>query len=118
LAAQGSFEKYERKSKREHFLDAMNEVVPCSRLLALVEPQYPKAGKGRRPMGLEIMLHAYFAQQWFNLSDPGVEDARYDSFALIWVWQWCLTRPPFCASVTYSNDITWAARYWMKSITI
>ena len=82
LAAQSSFEKYGRKSKREQFLDAMNKVVPWAVLLALVEPHYPKAGNGRRPVGLEIMLRAYFVQQWFNLSDPGVEDALYDSPAL------------------------------------
>ena len=82
LAAQTSFEKYGRKSKREHFLDAMNKVVPWSRLLALVEPHYPKAGNGRRPVGLEVMLRSYFVQQWFNLSDPGLEDALYDSPAL------------------------------------
>src|SRR5277367_4176876 len=82
LAAQASFEKYGRKSKREQFLDEMNEVVPWAGLLALVEPHYPKAGNGRRPVGLEIMLRAYFVQQWFNLSDPGVEDALYDSPSL------------------------------------
>src|ERR1035437_1907494 len=82
LAAQTSFEKYGRKSKREHFLDAMNKVVPWSRLLALVEPHYPKARNGRRPVGLEVMLRSYFVQQWFNLSAPGLEDALYDSPAL------------------------------------
>jgi IS5 family transposase len=75
LAAQSSFE-------REQFLDEMNKVVPWSRLLALAEPHYPKAGNGRRPVGLEVMLRAYFVQQWFNLSDPGLEDALYDSPAL------------------------------------
>jgi IS5 family transposase len=58
LAAQSSFEKYGRKSKREQFLDEMNKVVPWSGLLALVEPHYPKAGNGRRPVELEIMLRA------------------------------------------------------------
>ncbi len=28
------------------------------------------------------MLRIYFLQQWFNLSDPGVEEALYDSAAL------------------------------------
>jgi IS5 family transposase len=72
LAGQASFEKYGRKSKREQFLDEMDQVVPWARLLALVEPHYPKEGNGRRPAGLEVMLRAYFMQQWFNLSDPGV----------------------------------------------
>jgi len=38
LASQMSFAKYGRKSKRELFLDQMNQVVPWSELLALVEP--------------------------------------------------------------------------------
>lgn len=82
LASQASFEKFGRKGKRELFLDQMEQVVPWSELLALVEPHYPKAGKGRQPVGLAIMLRTYFLQQWFNLSDPGMEEAFYDSPAL------------------------------------
>ena len=82
LAAQAGFEKYGRKSRRELFLDEMEQVVPWSDLELLVEPHYPKAGKGRRPVGLGIMLRTYFVQQWFNLSDPGVEEALYDSAGL------------------------------------
>jgi IS5 family transposase len=79
LASQGSFEKHGRKSKRELFLDQMEGVVPWVELLALVEPHYPKAGNGRQPVGLSIMLRTYFLQQWFNLSDPGMEEAFYES---------------------------------------
>jgi IS5 family transposase len=64
------------------FLDEMNAIVSWSRLLALVEPHHPQAGNGRCPVGLEIMLRVYFVQQRFNLLDPGVEDALYDSPAL------------------------------------
>ena len=79
LASQASFEKFGRKGKRELFLDQMNQVVPWSELLSLVEPYYPKAGNGRQPVGLEIMLRSYFLQQWFGLSDPGMEEAFYES---------------------------------------
>src|SRR5271167_5195855 len=79
LASQVSFEKHGRKSKRELFLDQMEQVVPWSELLALVAPHYPKAGNGRQPVGLSIMLRTYFLQQWFNLSDPGMEEAFYES---------------------------------------
>jgi IS5 family transposase len=82
FASQVGFEKYGRKSRRELFLDEMNQVVPWSELQALVEPHYAKAGLGRRPVGLGIMLRTYFVQQWFNLSDPGVEEAFYESAAL------------------------------------
>ena len=79
FASQSSFERYGRKSLRELFLDEMELVVPWAELQALIEPHYPKAGNGRRPVGLSIMLRTYFMQQWFNLSDPGVEEALYES---------------------------------------
>ncbi len=79
FGSQAMFQKYGRKSRRELFLDEMERIVPWSALCLLVEPHYPKAGNGRRPVGLEIMLRTYFVQQWFNLSDPGVEEALYES---------------------------------------
>lgn len=82
FASQSVFAKDGRKSRRELFLDEMEQVVPWCELLSLVEPHYPKAGNGRRPVGLAIMLRTYFMQQWFNLSDPGVEEALYESATL------------------------------------
>jgi IS5 family transposase len=79
LASQASFEKFGRRSKREQFLSVMDGVVPWSELEALIEPHYPKAGNGRQPVGLPILLRVYFLQQWFNLSDPGAEEALYES---------------------------------------
>lgn len=66
-------------TKRERFLNEMDQAIPWQRFLSLIEPHYPKAGNGRPPMGLEKMLRIYFLQQWFNLSDPGAEEALYDS---------------------------------------
>jgi IS5 family transposase len=79
LSSQAVFEKYGRKSRRELFLDEMEQVVPWSALESLVRPHYAKAGNGRQPVGLSIMLRTYFVQQWFNLSDPGVEELLYES---------------------------------------
>src|SRR6202051_363325 len=79
LAAQTGFEKYGRKTRREPFLEEIERIVPGAELQALVEPHYPKGENGRPPMGLSIMLRVYFLQQWFNLSDPGAEDALYES---------------------------------------
>lgn len=73
------FERYAKKTRRAEFLEEMELVVPWADLVALVEPHYPKAGNGRRPVGVERMLRMYFLQQWFNLSDPAVEEALYDS---------------------------------------
>jgi IS5 family transposase len=82
LANQASFEKYARPSRREQFLNTMETVVPWSELEALIAPYYPKAGNGRQPVGLSILLRTYFLQHWFNLSDPGAEDALYESAVL------------------------------------
>jgi IS5 family transposase len=82
LASQAVFERYGRKSRRELFLDETEQVVPWSGLQSLVKPHYAKAGNWRRPVGLGIMLRTYFVQQWVNLSDPGVEEALYESAAL------------------------------------
>jgi IS5 family transposase len=107
LASQAIFEKHSRKSKREVFLDQMEQVVPWTELLALVEPHYPKVGNGRKPVGLTIMLRTYFLQQWFNLSDPGwrrpsMTRRRYAALPeWIWVWRPRLTRPRSCASTTF-----------------
>lgn len=82
LASQAGFEKYGRKTRREQFLEEMEQVVPWEEMEQLVFPHYPKAGNGRPPVGLGVMLRIYFLQQWFNLSDPGAEDALYESAVL------------------------------------
>ena len=69
---------------RERFLAEMDAVVPWGRLLALIEPLWPKAGPkgGRPPMPLETMLRVYFLQNWYALSDPMAEETLYDSEAM------------------------------------
>src|SRR6266436_6144908 len=78
LATTG-FERYGKTTRRARFLAEMERVVPWSALCELIEPVYPKPGNGRPPVGVERMLRIYFLQQWFNLSDPAVEEALYDS---------------------------------------
>ena len=60
----------------------MEAVVPWAEFCRLIEPIYPKAGNGRRPAGLERVLRINFLQQGFDLSDPGAEEALYDSRAM------------------------------------
>src|SRR6201991_1261459 len=71
-----------KKTRREEFLEEMDQVVPWPQLLKVIRKHYPKAGNGRPPLGLEKMLRIYFLQQWFNLSDPAMEEALYDSAAM------------------------------------
>lgn len=68
-----------KKTRRERFLAEMDAIIPWHQLIELIAPHYPKAGNGRPPLGLEKMLRIYFLQIWFNLSDPGAEEAIYDS---------------------------------------
>lgn len=78
------FERYGKTTRRAQFLAQMDQVVPWWELEAVVEPLYPKAGEagGRPPMPLACMLRVYFLQLCFNLSDPAVEEALYDSVAM------------------------------------
>jgi IS5 family transposase len=66
-------------TRREQFLAEMDAVIPWARLRALIAPHYPKAGNGRPPRALDMMLRIYFLQQWFALSDPQAEEMLYDS---------------------------------------
>ena len=80
--ARGGFDRYGKMTKRAAFLAEMERVIPWTELCALVDPHYPKPGKGRPPVGLERMLRIHFLQHWFNLSDPGVEEALYESVSM------------------------------------
>lgn len=71
-----------RKTKREAFLDSMNEIIPWSHWIELIRPYYYNKKRGRRPIDIEIMLRMYLMQNWFNLSDEGMEEAIYDSYAM------------------------------------
>ena len=74
------FAAKKKRTKRDVFLAEMVTVVPWAALEAVIEPHYPKVGSkgGRRPFPLVVMLRVYCLQQWYNLSDPGAEEALYD----------------------------------------
>ena len=60
LAIASGFERFARQTRRAEFLSQMELVVPWAELVSLIEPHYPKAGNGRRPIGLERMLRIFF----------------------------------------------------------
>lgn len=81
--SQMSFSDFEyagkrKQTRRERFLAEMDQVVPWTGLLCLIEPFYPKAGGGRKPYPLETMLRIHLLQNWFSLSDPAMEEALYE----------------------------------------
>lgn len=73
---------HKRITKREKFLNMMNEVVPWEEWEATIRPYYPKGERGRPPIGIATMLRVYLVQVWFNMSDEATEDALYDSNAI------------------------------------
>jgi IS5 family transposase len=73
-----AYENKKKKTRREKFLEEMNQVIPWQELLQIINKYYPVAGNGRHPIPMERMLRIYFMQQWCGLSDPAMEDALYD----------------------------------------
>ena len=71
-----------KKTKREEFLDAMDEIIPWPYWVEIIRPYYFNNKRGRKPIGIETMLRMYLMQVWFNLSDEGIEDSIYDSYAM------------------------------------
>ena len=64
-----------KATRRERVLGEMEKVVSWGRLIALIEPCYPKEERGRPPIGIERMLRIYFLAQWYGLADEALEDA-------------------------------------------
>jgi len=81
LSGAKGFEVHGRATRKVEFLARMNTLVPWSEFCALIEPHYPKAGNGRRPIDLELMLRMYLVANWFNLADEACEEALYDMAA-------------------------------------
>jgi transposase, IS5 family len=75
------FEHKTKRTRKREFLDEMNLVVPWSEMVALITPHAParSAKGGRPPFAVATMLRIHFLQQWFNLSDPAMEEALYDT---------------------------------------
>ena len=73
------YQSKKRKTRREVFLERMDGLVPWERLEQRIRPVYPKAGKGRRPYALPVMLRIHCVQLFYNLRDPGMEDLLYEA---------------------------------------
>jgi len=81
--ASAEYAMKKKRTRREKFLAEMERIVPWARLIAVIEPLYPKSGRvGRQPIGVPKMLRMYCLQQWYGLADEALEDALYDSQAL------------------------------------
>jgi hypothetical protein len=93
-ADQGAgFEQYRRPTKRDVFVETMEQIVPWTQLCEVIEPHYPKGQGGRPPIGLERM---HFVQHWFNLAMKPARKRFWaaphcgDSLGLTWGASACL----------------------------
>ena len=116
MQRQGSFAEAEyvgkkKQTRRDKFLAEMEQAVPWSRLVARLVPLYPKGERGRPPIPLERMLRVYFVQQWYALSDEGLEDALYDSQALRGFAGITLNRDPVPDATTVLHFRHWLERH-------
>ena len=73
------YEGKKRTTKREKFLNIMEEIIPWDEWVEFVRPYYPKGERGRPPKEIETMLRMYLLQVWYSLSDEMLEDSIYDS---------------------------------------
>ena len=71
-----------RQTRRERFLRRMEALMPWARLEARIRPVYPTGERGRPPYPLALLLRIHGVQLFYNLSDPAMEDALYDSVAV------------------------------------
>ena len=54
--AELEYDSKKRRTRREIFLEKMEGLIPWQQLEDRIEPFYPKAGRGRRPYPLGVML--------------------------------------------------------------
>jgi transposase, IS5 family len=121
MQRQGSFAEAEyagkkRQTRRDKFLAEMEQAVPWGRLVGRLAPLYPKGERGRPPIGLERMLRVYFVQQWYGLSDEGLEDALYDSQALRGFAGIDLNQDPVLDATTVLHFRHWLERHGLTKV--
>ena len=71
-----------RQTRRAQFLQRMDALIPWARLEQRIRPVYSAGERGRPPYPLSVMLRIHCVQLFYNLSDPAMEDALYDSVAV------------------------------------
>lgn len=104
-----------KKTRKQVFLEQMEQVVPWDALIELIAPYYPEGKTRRPPFSLQTML-AHFMQQWFTLSEPGMEEAFFDpplyrEFSRIDEFDRCPVKAPFCAFATGWRNTSWQSKF-------
>ena len=76
--SEAEFVNKKHKTRREVFLERMETLIPWKRLEKKIAKHYPKGENGRPPYPLAVMLRVHCLQLFYNLSDPGMQDALYE----------------------------------------
>ena len=76
--SEAEFVNKKHKTRREVFLERMDALIPWKRLEKRIAKHYPKGENGRPPYPLAVMLRVHCLQLFYNLSDPGMQDALYE----------------------------------------
>ncbi|MCY3624547.1 MAG: transposase [Candidatus Dadabacteria bacterium] len=74
-----AYKNKKKVTRKQRFLEKMDEILPWELLLEPILSKYPKSRKGRRPVPAKVMLRIYLMQQWYGLSDPAMEESLYDT---------------------------------------
>lgn len=75
-----SFENAKKQTRASVFLEEMDKILLWDKFLKRIDMHYynTKNNLWRKKFDSKLMLKIYFLQQWYNLSDPAMEDAIYD----------------------------------------
>ncbi len=71
-----------KKTRREIFLEKMDDLLPWNEWEEMVRPYYPTGSRGRKPQSINRMLKMFMLKSWYNLSDLATEEEIYDSYSM------------------------------------
>lgn len=76
--AEAEYANKRRQTRRELFLEEMDQLLPWKQLESKIKRYYPKSKTGRPAYPLGVMLRIHCLQLFYNLSDPMMEDSLYE----------------------------------------
>ena len=67
-----------KKSRKEIFLEEMEEIIPWRELVGIVEEFWNNKKLGRKKTPALLLLKIHFLQKWYHLADLSVEEEIWD----------------------------------------
>ena len=63
-----AYDNKKKQTRREKFLQEMDQVIPWEELIDIIKKYYPKAGNGRQPIPLLHKVYPHHPLKWHGLS--------------------------------------------------